>query len=1708
MSVRRRLNALGQMRLDVPHLKSIESAVSNDFDELIKNLVIGENKSYVVRGFKINMPGSINASASSLLLLVENSAILHGASNESGTFYTIPSGTSPEPLNSTTNTRISGSFTPSTDNYIGIEFVRSVDNTTSDQVNFWDPTSNIEFSKTVPLAIVLDYKIVITTASFASTPNVLPIAIVHTDDQNNVKSITDRRQLLYRLGTAGDQIPDPYYSFPTNRLETFYTSTSSTSDPFYGGDKEISTMKDFFDALMTEIKSIKGTSFWYSESIGSISRLRQDIANTAFTGKGSVTHGAVDFQGQVLGMTSDVVIKTTNINPSTSITITANGVNNLNTLISNYNTANPNNQVYLASGIGTQVPTANITLTSKAGQINWDENLYINFIGGKLRYAILANPTSNYITLGNNLVAYIKLVRGEKVNPNLKFTNGSNIVTSVGNAIWTTDLRVGDFIKDASKSDSYYYEIASIDVSGYQVTLTTSYQEENTGDAGIDAQYAYGVYEASSNIDPSINNNPRYVKVLNREVTPFGEDYFWLFYRQDDTGSLPKIYARILGGQELQQGESQQISDNTSLNVLQYIGSAGESDIDPDYTNALGVTRSNIHLIDNENLTRGLKRLEQRNDVIPRVRAVDLLLSSLPTGASVTIDGETLNNGDYVLFTKSPIEGLYKVSGVGSSIAFEKMYAFGGSQTPVNGDLVRVQGGTTYLQTIWKKVAAIWKPLEVADATNELTGFPNRTDSVISFNNTTRTFSISPASTSFDIFSKGRVFRFNSAQSITIPDTEGVYFFYFETNGTLAYSNTFDISIITSKIYVSNVYWSVSSQKAIMLGDERHGITMDGATHEYLHNKNGAVITGGGNIGFEAYPTGGVDGDAQISLTNIVLRDEDIRMNINHAASPSNPFEQILSPIAKIPVYYRDGVSSAGKWLKDNATNFPVKQGNNFIQFNNSYPDGMGGFIWYTIDLDDGKYVSMWVFATNSINEPVIAILGQRSHALLSSAQEQDTYASLQLGIMPFQEFKLLYRVIFQTSSTFTNIPKAMVVDVRDLRSSVDTQFAQVAPNDHGLLSGLNDPDHAPTAVTTVGVVKDGGLSNSDTDLQQSLDTLNKLFGQLRLKPDPSDSYKVMVTGADRVLNNGQKLIQSLKNLVLSFDGAHIDFSTGIVYSSDGITELGVNFTPATINTNEFLNYSITIIPNTVNPDNTITAQIIVLPASASGPIKNDAPKAAFAKGIQLGQVTVQEDGGGGILDITESDISQLGTGGGSGSSGTGDANSFTENLKHRLVSSYYEFVTPIVFEIDENNFTDGVDSTGSFDIANGVYTFSSAAQQFQSYQLFDTDFLANSDDSRQVELHVEWYDSDSRDDNAVYQVSLDGNNFETIPMVRQNLSQKFTGSKQLSIPLNLLFQENSYNTAGILNSTTQTIYSGIAVFNIKSAVNQFSISIYKTGLPLGSYIVSICKDNGGIPGDVLYSRTSLCSSLSAGLNTIIFSDFRQVLSGAYHIKIETDSTYKANYAAGKNIYIQTTSSGSGIPVYKYNSITSTWIYTNACLKTEIYGHNYNLKVKVISSAAGKKLKAIGAFYDETVGSITEGIDALQKFTFSGNLNTTTFTVTRFLPNPDHMKIYDVRTGQVYRRPAFDISGYTITFPSGTFYAPGETVELIFDQSQGTGYDYSDQNANLLATNHLGSTDATVDKSVAGRGIYLRKPNGDLVEVCIDNNNNIVIYST
>ena len=69
--------------------------------------------------------------------------------------------------------------------------------------------------------------------------------------------------------------------------------------------------------------------------------------------------------------------------------------------------------------------------------------------------------------------------------------------------------------------------------------------------------------------------------------------------------------------------------------------------------------------------------------------------------------------------------------------------------------------------------------------TGEPNGHQDRSESTISFSDATRVFSISPTATRFDVWCKGIRFAFTSAQTTTIPNTNGLYYIYFDGDGVL-----------------------------------------------------------------------------------------------------------------------------------------------------------------------------------------------------------------------------------------------------------------------------------------------------------------------------------------------------------------------------------------------------------------------------------------------------------------------------------------------------------------------------------------------------------------------------------------------------------------------------------------------------------------------------------------------------------------------------------------------------------------------------------------------------------------------------------------------------------------------------------------------------------------------------------------------------------
>jgi hypothetical protein len=215
----------------------------------------------VVRGFTISNAGAI--AANTLELVTADGVLINVNATASGSMLWVSSDRAVEVLNPSTNTRIDGSWTAGATNYVGLDLSRTADTETTSIIQFKDPDTGLETPRSVPTAQTLDYVIVINTLPFSSQPNVVPIATVTLNSSSNVSTMTDARNMLFRLGQGGDAGDAEYtYPWPEERTETTTLGTSL----FSGGDKAIESDRDWRRAIMSRIWEVGGGEYWYSAS--------------------------------------------------------------------------------------------------------------------------------------------------------------------------------------------------------------------------------------------------------------------------------------------------------------------------------------------------------------------------------------------------------------------------------------------------------------------------------------------------------------------------------------------------------------------------------------------------------------------------------------------------------------------------------------------------------------------------------------------------------------------------------------------------------------------------------------------------------------------------------------------------------------------------------------------------------------------------------------------------------------------------------------------------------------------------------------------------------------------------------------------------------------------------------------------------------------------------------------------------------------------------------------------------------------------------------------------------------------------------------------------------------------------------------------------------------------------------------------------------
>lgn len=588
-------------------------------------------------------------------------------------------------------------------------------------------------------------------------------------------------------------------------------------------------------------------------------------------------------------------------------------------------------------------------------------------------------------------------------------------------------------------------------------------------------------------------------------------------------------------------------------------------------------------------------------------------------------------------------------------------------------------------------------------------------------------------------------------------------------------------------------------------------------------------------------------------------------------------------------------------------------------------------------------------------------------------------------------------------------------------------------------------------------------------ELDGALAEINRKLGQLKLRPHETSPFKARIDAADITQLDDSVLSQIIGDFLLKFDGAVINFQTGVINEADDTTPLGVNFTPFSIPANQYFWYGVSLIPGNVLSDNTQEAQVQVDLASAANATQANAPKPVISGDIKLGAIQIFNNAGS--LEISET--RKLGVGSGSGS-GSGDASAVDTALRDRFSLNNFLFLTENIFRTDKDTKYD-LSSTGAYAPAKKAFGFANAGETLVSSNHLDADFLADGIDISEVEFYLFWL-AGFIDTTATYEVSRDGGtNWQLADMERIGLTNAYRVHHTFTDEVTpQTLQSVAATGAGTaLNATTAQQLSSQLVLANTSVIKTLQLSMNKAAAAVGNMFAQIVADNAGVPStdpaDILAESSAVnITSLSTGNITVnVDMPDTTLVAGTYHIVLRTDAAYKAGTMD------LSWRSGAGTNGAAYNG--TVWTGAASTKAAVVEGRALDLRVRVTSSAGLVYIEGYGVYYDSSIGIQPSSTRKIAKFIFSGDENRTDFACN-FQLDPYIVSVYDPLRGQVYvpdtaGDSALRVDGNTLKFAANTFNFPGEQIVLIVRQLEGNGVDVSQDNAAKIFANQQNLVD-------------------------------------
>lgn len=332
----------------------------------------------------------------------------------------------------------------------------------------------------------------------------------------------------------------------------------------------------------------------------------------------------------------------------------------------------------------------------------------------------------------------------------------------------------------------------------------------------------------------------------------------------------------------------------------------------------------------------------------------------------------------------------------------------------------------------------------------DMTGFVSRDDNEITFDEVTRTLTLTP-DTSINVYKNAVAVSISAPINIVIDDiTQGRYYGVNPATGQLIEIGEYPDFV--TDIPVAYIYWDAVNNEALIFGDERHSAARDTQWHYSQHLDVGTVWRTGGAITFT------LDDDTDVSFGlagPLTIADEDLNHVITHAAIPSAPYEQFIEVAAKVPVVYLEGTGykqtapSDVPWVKGVST-----------AYYNQIIAGVGSLI----EVSNSKFLVYWLVATNDSIYPVKLVMGQSEHGTIAEA-EAEVFEAVGVSV---PELVPMYKFILQTSSSYTGNTSAVIVrSVIVLTDRKSAAFNAFTATSHDALTEKTAPDQHPISAIT-----------------------------------------------------------------------------------------------------------------------------------------------------------------------------------------------------------------------------------------------------------------------------------------------------------------------------------------------------------------------------------------------------------------------------------------------------------------------------------------------------------------------------------------------------------------------------------------------------------------------------------------------------------------